>query len=64
MEARLRKRINNIGERLRENDVMKAREFLATVLDRIEISPTKDAVLYAKVGFVLGTGSVGIPTGI
>lgn len=65
LEKKLRERIRSLETGIRGQDVQQARDLLAQYIDRIEVSPKKEALLFAKQSFpMLATESVNIPTGI
>ena len=67
LESKLRERIASISKRLRGENVLQVRELLAQIVERIEVSPEREAVLYPKAGLpppAEGVGSVGIPSRI
>ncbi|HYF48531.1 MAG TPA: recombinase family protein [Planctomycetota bacterium] len=65
LERQLRERLGLIEQNIRQNDVNQAREFLARLVERIEIDRRKNVVMKVKADWLLAdTHAVNIPTGI
>lgn len=65
LEQRVQEQINDLPAALASADVLRAREILSQFVEKIEISPSKEARLYARALFLFFCmEAVGIPTGI